>query len=130
MPNSQDPDILLPRQVGPYARRPFPRGLRVGIEDLNADYTDGRSTVNVGISITEKPKDAHTAIRTLRQEALGQRKRDGVKGAEARMYESIGTEPSFYKFDDFIAWSRGGYLYYAKASSAAALDRFMEGFPF
>jgi hypothetical protein len=37
---------------------------------------------------------------------------------------------SHSKSADFMAWTRGRYFFYAKASSPPALDSFMRQFPF
>jgi hypothetical protein len=133
MPQGQDAEVLLPRQVGTFVRRPFARGTKVGTdEDLNADYTNGRDTINVGVSLTEKREDAKQAVKMVRQQAIDQVRRDGGrKPSEASgALESLESDPSFYKFEDLLAWSRGEYFFYAKANSAGALDRFMSSFPF
>lgn len=130
-PMGRSPELLLPRQVGGFSRRPFPQGTRIeGTADLNADYTDGRDTVNVGLSVTERLEDAQAAIRTLKQEALDAARRRAKGGRLPMATESIGTDPSFYRIGEMIGWSRGLYFYYARASSEAGLDRFMEQFPF
>lgn len=130
-PVGRNPEVLLPRQVGGFSRRPFPNGTRIeGTADLNADYTDGRDTVNVGLSVTEKMDEAQAAIRTLKQEALDFARRRASGGALPRATESIGSDPSFYRIGEMIGWSRGLYFYYARASSEAGLERFMESFPF
>lgn len=130
-PAGRSPELLLPRQVGGFSRRPFPNGTRIeGTADLNADYTDGRDTVNIGLSVTEKVEDAQAAIRTLKQEALEFARRRASGGPMPMASESIGTDPSFYRIGEMIGWSRGGYFFYARASSESGLDRFMEQFPF
>lgn len=131
VPSGRSPELLLPRQVGGFSRRPFPNGTRIeGTADLNADYTDGRDTVNVGLSVTERSEDAHAAIRTLKGEALEFARRRSKGGPMPLATESIGTDPSFYRIGEMMGWSRGGYFYYARASSEAGLNRFMEQFPY
>lgn len=131
VPSGRSPELLLPRQVGGFSRRPFPNGTRIeGTADLNADYTDGRDTVNVGLSVTERSEDAQAAIRTLKGEALEFARRRSKGGPMPLATESIGTDPSFYRIGEMMGWSRGGYFYYARASSEAGLNRFMEEFPF
>jgi hypothetical protein len=131
MPDGRDPETLLPRQVGSFARRPFPRGTIVGAdEDLNADYTDGRETVNVGFSLTAGPAEAQLAVRVTSKEAIDQLRRSKGEPDPELIVASDDTDPSFCKIGDFIAWSRGEYFFYAKASTPAALDRFMESFPY
>jgi hypothetical protein len=131
MPKGTDLEVLLPRTVGTFTRAPLPPGTKTPVdEDLNVDYSSGTEKVNVGFSIPGNPNDAHEAIRIAREETIATLKKAG-KGKELQQaQESIGTPTSYYKVQDFIAWSRGGYFFYAKANSAAALDAFMRAFPF
>ena len=132
MPKDEDLEVLLPRTVGTFARKPLPAGTKPPVdEDLNVDYVSGTDTVNVGFSIPGKVADAHEAIRVARQDGIDTlRKTAKGKQQLQQAQESIGPPTSFYKLPDFIAWSRGGYFYYAKANSPAALDAFMRAFPF
>jgi hypothetical protein len=43
---------------------------------------------------------------------------------------SLKSEPAYFHAHDFIAWSRGTYFFYAKASTPDALARFMATFPY
>jgi hypothetical protein len=131
MPKGTDLETLLPRKVGTFTRAALPPGTKTPVnEDLNIDYISGSDKVNVGFSIPGNPTDAHEAIKVAKDEAVATlkqaRKANELKQAE----ESIGTPTSYYKVSDFIAWSRGGYFFYAKANSVASLDAFMKAFPF
>ena len=130
-PTGQDVERILPLRVGNYARSALPRGIKPSADsEINVDYAFGRDVINVGFGLTDSPDDAHDAIRTAKQEAEAELKRRHRTQDLARAQESIGTDPSYFKLDDFIAWSRDGYFFYAKANSPSALDRFMTSFPY
>jgi hypothetical protein len=130
MPKGQDLETLLPRKIGKFAREAFPAGTKPSdSEDINIDYKAGADTVNVGFSIPGA-KDAHEGIRTAKTETIAELKRLKRANEIPTALEQIGPPTSYYKVSDFIAWTRGGYFFYAKANSAAALDAFMTAFPF
>jgi hypothetical protein len=130
MPKGQDLEMLLPRKVGKFSREAFPAGTKPSdSEDLNIDYKAGADTVNVGFSIPGA-KDAHEGIRIAKAETIGELKRLKRAKEMSTAAELIGAPTSYYKVSDFIAWTRGGYFFYAKANSAAALDAFMTAFPY
>lgn len=125
MPSGSDLETLLPRVVGTFKRPPLAPGLEPPTnQDLNVTYTSGSDSVNVGFSMPEKPEYAHDAIQLAKDEATG-----GEALHDTDQYV-VGKEPSYFRTADFIAWSRGRYFYYAKASSAAALEAFMKAFPY
>lgn len=131
MPKGTDLETLLPRKVGTFTRAALPAGTKTPVnEDLNVDYVSGSDKVNVGFSIPGDPKEAHAAIKTAKDESVGTLTQQGKAQELKKAEESIGTPTSYYKVSDFIAWSRGGYFFYAHASSPAALDAFMKAFPF
>lgn len=131
MPQGTDLEKLLPRKVGTFTRAALPAGTKTPVsEDLNIDYVSGSDKVNVGFSIPGNPTDAHEAIKISKDEAVGTLKQAGKANLLKQAEESIGTPTSYYKVGDFIAWSRGGYFFYAKATSVASLDAFMKAFPF
>ncbi len=114
-----------PSWWAPFKREPSSRGHQAkSDEDLNVTYRSGPDSIDVGFSIPETPEDAHEAIKVTREEAIASKV--PLKGARY----SVNTEPSFFHVADFVSWSRGRYFYYAKASSPAALTRFMEAFPY
>jgi hypothetical protein len=130
MPKGQDLETLLPRKIGKFTREAFPAGTKPSdSEDINIDYKAGAETVNVGFSIPGA-KDAHEGIRTAKTETIAELKRLKRANEISTALEQIGPPTSYYKVSDFIAWTRGGYFFYAKANSAAALDAFMTAFPF
>jgi hypothetical protein len=130
MPKGKDLETLLPRKVGTFAREAFPAGTKPSdSEDVNIDYKSGADRVNVGFSIPGA-KDAHEGIRTAKTETIVELKRLKRAKEISTAVELIGPPTSYYKVSDFIAWTRGGYFFYAKANSAEALDAFMKAFPF
>lgn len=130
MPKGQDLETLLPRKVGTFAREAFPVGTKPSdSEDINIDYKSGADTVNVGFSIPGA-KDALEGLRTAKGETIAELKRLKRAKEISAALDLIGPPTSYYKVSDFIAWSRGGYFFYAKAQNAAALDAFMTAFPY
>jgi hypothetical protein len=131
MPKGQDLETLLPRKVGSFTREAFPAGTKPSdSEDINIDYKSGAEVINVGFSIPGNPKDAHEGIRTAKTETIAELKRLRRAKEISTAQELLDRPTSYYKVADFIAWSRGGYFFYAKAKNAAALDAFMTAFPF
>jgi hypothetical protein len=131
MPKGQDLETLLPRKVGTFAREAFPAGTKPSdSEDINIDYKSGNDVVNVGFSIPGNEKDAHEGIRTAKDETIAELKHLKRAKEIATALEQLDRPTSYYKVADFIAWSRGGYFFYAKAKNAEALDAFMKAFPF
>jgi hypothetical protein len=125
MPSGSDVAILVPPVVGTFKRDPLPAGAKLSSdEDLNVNYRSGDETVNVGLSKPESVQDAREAIKVSRDEAVASKV--PMRGAKY----SLGTDPGYFYVGDFVAWNRGQYFFYAKASSAAALTRFMSAFPF
>jgi hypothetical protein len=130
MPKGQDLETLLPRKVGTFTREAFPAGTKPSdSEDLNIDYKSGAEVINVGFSIPGA-KDAHEGIRIAKAETIAELKRLRRAKEITTAQEQIGPPTSYYKVADFIAWTRGGYFFYAKAKNAAALDAFMTAFPY
>ena len=125
MPAGTDLEVLVPKTVGTFERPPLPKGAKPPVnEDLNVSYVSGTDKVDFGFSIPESPADAHEAVNVARDEASASK-----VDMRSAQYVS-GRDPSYFKSADFMAWTRGRYFFYAKASSAPALDRFMQQFPF
>lgn len=93
-------------------------------EDLNVTYKSGSDSVFFGFSIPDTPADAYEAVKVTREEAIASKV--NIKGEQY----VIGKDPSYFKVADFMSWTRGRYFFYAKASSPAALEKFMRAFPF
>jgi len=139
MPAGSKVGELLPGQVGPYVRE----GLRlVNSQNLKpeeigdaidgpiyADYRAGNATIFVELGIMYSVKDARESLDVAAGDAAG-----GVFPTDPR-FGARGQEPSYLKVIDsggaFFAWTRGNYYFSAHAKTGeAALDAFMQGFPF
>jgi hypothetical protein len=124
-PQGANLEQLLPATVGTFRREALAKDARLASdEDLNVSYVDGKDSVDVGLSRPETVEDAREAIKVSRDEAVQSK----VPMTGARL--SLKTDPAYFQAGDFIAWSRGTYFFYAKASSPAALARFMTAFPY
>ena len=118
-------EILLPKNVEKFIRKDLPADAKPrSNEDLNVEYVSGNDSIFFGFSIPNTEKDAFEAIKVTRQEAI-----DSHLNLKGEKY-LIGKNPSYFKIDDFMSWTRGRYFFYAKASSPQALRRFMSVFPF
>lgn len=121
MPKGEDPNVLAPAAVGEFKRPAFPKGTKTPTdEDLTVEYKAGGETVSFGFSIPGTPEYARESVSLTREE-------DGDRKGEQYFLKG---DPSYYKTAKFMSWSRGGYFFYADASSPAALDKFMKAFPF
>jgi hypothetical protein len=125
-PDGFVPDALLPGAVGPFVRSALPEGTLNQHEDVTVSYSDARGRVDVGFSMNESSAMAQQAVRSARAYAVQLAR----SGAHPPCQESIGGDPSFVKAHDYIAWSRGRFFFYAKATDGATLDRFMSAFPY
>jgi hypothetical protein len=124
-PQGSDLATLLPLQVGPFTRAPLPADARLrSDEDLNTTYTAGGDSIFVGFSLPESLADAHAAVTTTRDEAIASKV--DVRGTSYR----VAKDPSYFKTEKFMAWTRGRYFYYVDANRLGALERFMQAFPY
>jgi hypothetical protein len=124
-PAGKNPDILLPLKIGAFTRAALPPGTKIpSDEDLNVTYKSGNDSIFFGVSITDTEKDAVEAIKVTRQEAIDSRL--SLKGEQYR----VDSDPGYFRINDFMSWNRGRYFFYAKASSPAALEKFMKAFPY
>ena len=137
MPSGDTPEALLPATVGPYRRtRVNDRfgGARSG--GIFAGYDVDGVEVRVLASLCSSAAAARERVRSAREG--GQE-----LGGFAVTGSSVGTEPSFVSAPGSILWSRGAYCYSAGSHGTdgdiaipatpeqiAALDRFMNAFPF
>lgn len=137
VPGDLDLNILLPMNVGPYARANL---RQVGastapatakVDDGNpiyADYQSGDNKIFMELGVYSKPEDAQEALRTAAGDAAG-----GVFPDDPA-FGAIGKEPSYLKVIQsdgaFFAWTRSGYYFSVQAPSESALDEFMQAFPY
>jgi hypothetical protein len=124
-PTGTDLRVLLPERVGEFRRAALPSGATPPTdEDLVVNYVAAGDTISFGFSIPGSPRDAWEGVRTTRAEAI----KTGIDVRRAAYV--LRRDPSYFRTDRFMAWTRGAYFFYADASSPAALDRFMRAFPF
>lgn len=130
LPTSDDPEVLLPRQVGPYERRELRVPPNLG-DPIYAKYYRGTAMVFVELGICGNADVAQRGVVTARRETM----HDGDHMVLQAW--SNGTDPSYLKVKDsraggaFVAWARGGYYFSAHAKGGQSdLDAFMEAFPY
>ena len=118
-------DTLLPSAVGPFRRAAFAPHTAVPVtEELLVRYGAGADTVALSFRIPGRPEDAQAAVRAGRDRAKSRK----VDIARADYVAS--GDPSYFQSERIMAWSRGGYYFFADAASPGALDRFMRAFPY
>jgi hypothetical protein len=124
-PAGTDPRVLAPERVGAFRRAPLPRAATLPVgEDLVVEYVAAGDTVSLGFSIPGSARDAWEGVRVTRAEAI----RSGIDVRRAAYV--LRRDPSYFRTDRFMSWTRGAYFFYAGANGPAALDRFMRAFPF
>jgi len=124
-PAGTDLNVLLPKTVGTFEREDFPAGLKApSDEDLNVEYKSGGDSIFFGFSMPATEKAASEAVKRTRQEAIESKL--NIKGEQYR----IGKNPSFFKFDTFMSWTRGRYFFYAAAGKPQTLENFIKAFPY
>ncbi len=118
-------DTLLPQSVGNFRRASFaPRTPVPVTETLLVKYGAGSDSVSIAFRVPGRPEDAQAGVRKRRDDARD-RKLD-LKGADY----VANQDPSYFRADRVMAWSRGGYFFSADGSNPNALDRFMRAFPY
>lgn len=126
-PQGKDIDVLLPRQVGDYARASIRRGADIR-HPIYADYRCGESGIFVELGICDNEVDARQGVVTARAETT---EADRIIHAWR-----IGTDPSFLLESSpgsgaFMAWTRGCYYFSAHARGGQQdLERFVKAFPY
>lgn len=138
MPTGLDLDQLLPKQVGPYTRVMLekseqrgvtPTGIEIDGNSVYATYRNGANEIFVEFGVNSSAKNAQSVLEVAAGDAAG-----GVFPTDPH-FGSMGTEPSYLLVTNtdgaFLAWTRGGYYFSAAAkNSQAALDAFMNAFPY
>ncbi len=129
MPSGLSLDQLLPRQVGPYMRQSVqPTAIKIDGNSVYAHYRSGNATIFVEFAVTSSAANAQSKLETAAGKTTPQFPTDPRVGV-------LGQEPSYLKVINansaFFAWTRGGYYFSASAQSGeAALDAFMQAFPY
>src|SRR5262249_20193795 len=112
MPQGENIDALLPRQVGPFVREPI-QPVAKGAP-IYGNYRSGAATVFVELGICDSAHDALAVLDTAKDEASGERETVPplyVKRAECGCFKSVSENGAF------IAWTRGRYFFSAHAKS-------------
>lgn len=129
MPTGEAAADLLPAMVGPFRRDALPPYARVpGDGELHATYRRGADSVRFGVSVPGNAGAARAAIASAAQHTRDQLRRSGRQGDLPRIMQDLQGDPAYVAVGDFIAWSRGGYFFAARASSPHALSSFMQAF--
>jgi hypothetical protein len=125
MPSGISLETLVPSTVGTFKREALPEGAKPPTdEDLNVTYSSGANSIFFGFSIPERAADAQEAVKVTRDEAIAS------KISLKNQQYWVGSDPSFFRIEAFMSWSRGNYFFYAKANSTGALESFMRDFPY
>lgn len=124
LPTGTDLDVLLPRQVGGFARPAIAKP-QSGMP-IYAEYRHGAATVFMELGIGDDARDARAILDTARDEAGGREPgalfAEGSDGACVRVVSADGA---------FLAWTRGRYFFSAHAKGGEKdLDAFAEAFPY
>ena len=145
MPSGEVVETLLPAQVGPFPRSSIDdyEPDEVRNEFVEAWYSCGEARrklilppkpkflglfsfpgrISVRVSICDNPEDARKNIDVEQEENAGRPDRQ----------LSLNTEPSFFKCDRSMAWTRANYYFSVLVDEKDAkeiLDLFMEAFPY
>lgn len=137
MPSGLDLNQLLPKQVGPYSRVMLekseqrgvaPSSIQVDGSSVYATYRSGGNEIFVEFAVASSAENAQMGLDVAASETTDKFPTDPRFG-------SIGTEPSYLLVNNqdgaFFAWTRGGYYFSASAKNGqAALDAFMQAFPY
>ncbi|MCH5378254.1 MAG: hypothetical protein JJ992_30220 [Planctomycetes bacterium] len=132
MPAGDDPEQLLPRQVGIFVRDDLDEVDPGRVRDLPiyANYQHGRRTIFVELGICDDAAAARQGVITSQRETEAE-----FPDSAARNRVSIGGDPSFFQAEvrqgAFVSWTRGRYYFSAHARGGRAdLDAFMANFPY
>jgi hypothetical protein len=131
MPTGDAAAELLPPRVGPFQRDALPATAKVSSdEELYVTYRRGTDSVSVGVSRPGTVDDARAAVQTALQETRDELRRTGRRDELPRLMQDVKSDPAYVAVSDFMAWSRGGYFFAAKANNPRALTGFMQAFPY
>jgi|SRR5262245_9619675 len=126
MPEGDDLEVLLPRQVGSYVRDSIRPPKDIHRDPIYAHYRSGASTVFVELGICGSASGAKVGLSNAKAELE-------AEFPDAPKSFAIRGDPAYLKVPSkgFFAWTRGSYYYSASASGGEAdLDAFMEAFPY
>jgi hypothetical protein len=125
MPEGDDPDKLLPPQVGEFVRESVqpPRGIQ---QSTYAHYRCGAATVFFELHLGDDADGAREGVFNAKRETDAE-----FPDSDERSVCSLETDPSYFKYAGLMAWTRGRYFFLANAKGGEAdLDKFMGSFPY
>lgn len=126
IPQGEDLNVLLPRQVGPFTRdlmQPVAPGA-----PIYANYQAGGRTIFVELGIGANATESEASFATAKDESLGDPPDPSVvliEQPDLCFFRTVGAEGAF------AAWTRGRYYFSAHAKGGEnVLDEFMRAFPY
>jgi hypothetical protein len=127
-PTGEDPEQLLPEQVGEFQRTDIEIPDDLGANSVYANYKAGRRHVFVELGICGSNANARRAIGRAKAET-------DAEFPDEPQELWLDREPSFLKTKNrlgaFMGWTRGAYYFSAHARGGEEdLDAFMEAFPY
>ena len=136
MPAGESVDALLPPVVGPFARK------RVN-NNFGGPRSGGIFAAYVVDGVEVRVLASLAAGAAAAREQIASRTDDKTAGVPSASAESLGTEPSFSAAPGAFTWNRGPYVFSvgshgtdgdialpATEAQIAALDRFLDAFPY
>ena len=126
MPQGEDPNHLLPVQVGSFVREPIKPAAK-GMP-IYANYARGAATIFVELGVCMDANDARMALEIAKGETSGE------FPDSPQAYAKRGDNSCWSIVDPggaFFAWTRGRYYFSAHAKGGErALEEFVKGFPY
>jgi hypothetical protein len=128
LPSGDDFDKLLPLQIGSFQRKGLDIPSNLQVSSIYAKYQGKGGDIFVEFGPCDDAETAWKAVETAKAETV-------AEFPEASQWESLGTEPSFFKAisprDAWMAWTRGRYYFSAHARGGEKdLDTFLTAFPY
>ena len=126
IPQGEDLNVLLPRQVGPFTRDPM-QPVAPGAP-IYANYQAGGRTIFVELGIGANATESEASFATAKDESLSDSPDPSVvliEQLDLCFFRTVGAEGAF------AAWTRGRYFFSAHAKGGEnVLDEFMRAFPY
>jgi hypothetical protein len=126
MPQGEDLNVLLPRQVGPFTRDPM-QPVAPGAP-IYANYQAGGRTIFVELGIGANATESEASFATAKDEGLSDPPDLSailIEQPDLCFYRTVGPDGAF------ATWTRGRYYFSADAKGGEKdLDEFMRAFPF
>jgi hypothetical protein len=126
MPQGEDLNVLLPRQVGPFTRDPM-QPVAPGAP-IYGNYQAGGRTIFVELGIGANATESEASFATAKDESLSDPPDPSVvliEQPDLCFFRTVGAEGAF------AAWTRGRYYFSAHAKGGEnVLDEFIRAFPY